>query len=452
MASLCEFVGSYPWGMLSDRIGRRPVLLMGLVASSVAIPLFGFSSSFPMALVARSLRGLCNANTGVSKTYLTEITDSTNRTRAFGILVTCFGVGMLVGPALGGALSNPAQSFPALFPQGSLFDRFPFALPCCVCGVCSAAASILAFWCLDETLASARQRKLREPLLSPVDAGALEHGAERQEGVSPELSRSRAPGAGITAQTWLAAVEYALVALAVAVVQEVWVLWAKLPEDRGGLLWKTARIGLVQAIGGAGILLAQLVLFPAIVGRCGLLATFRLSWVAPVVLWLATPFVRVLEGAQAGDTPTLVYVLGASQLTASIFISMLFTSTMLFISNSAPPEALGSANGVGQSLACAARSAGPIVGGSMVSVLAGRPAPIDEHLAFAVCSLLGLVSFGLSFAMPPSLNRACTPETGAVTRRTPDGRRVEEGARGPPLAVSVAADGPATPDSSTGTL
>jgi MFS family permease len=64
LAALAEFLGSIPIGMLSDRIGRRPILLSGLIASTIFIPLFGFSTSFEMAVIVRVCRGLCNSNIG----------------------------------------------------------------------------------------------------------------------------------------------------------------------------------------------------------------------------------------------------------------------------------------------------------------------------------------------------------------------------------------------------
>ena len=78
-----QVLTSYAWGWLSDRVGRRPIMLFGAVGSSVSVLAFGFSRSYPWALCARSLSGLLS-NLGVSKSYLAEITDSSNAARAFG--------------------------------------------------------------------------------------------------------------------------------------------------------------------------------------------------------------------------------------------------------------------------------------------------------------------------------------------------------------------------------
>ena len=67
------------WGWLSDRVGRRPVLLAGLAANAVTIVLFGLSTSYGWAVGTRVLNGLFNGNVGVIKVYLREVTDSTNQ-------------------------------------------------------------------------------------------------------------------------------------------------------------------------------------------------------------------------------------------------------------------------------------------------------------------------------------------------------------------------------------
>ena len=93
---LAQFIGSFYWGLLSDRYGRRPVLLFGLLGSTVCMVMFGTSKSLPFALVTRGLNGLLNGNSGVARTYMREITDSTNQARGFALFGTAWGVGRWV--------------------------------------------------------------------------------------------------------------------------------------------------------------------------------------------------------------------------------------------------------------------------------------------------------------------------------------------------------------------
>jgi MFS family permease len=68
-----------PWGYLSDRIGRRPVILYGLMGTTITSILFGLSQSFAWAMTVRIMAGLVNGNIGVMKSMLGEITDVTNQ-------------------------------------------------------------------------------------------------------------------------------------------------------------------------------------------------------------------------------------------------------------------------------------------------------------------------------------------------------------------------------------
>lgn len=65
-----QFLGSFYWGVLSDRYGRRPVLLLGLIGSAFSMVLFGFSTSLSMAIASRALNGLLNGNSGGELAWL----------------------------------------------------------------------------------------------------------------------------------------------------------------------------------------------------------------------------------------------------------------------------------------------------------------------------------------------------------------------------------------------
>ncbi|KAK1920170.1 hypothetical protein P3342_002466 [Pyrenophora teres f. teres] len=94
--------------------------------------LFGFSTSLPMALIARALGGLLNGNIGVLQTTVAElITDERHQPRAYSIMPFVWCLGTIIGGALGGLLARPADVMP-LF-KDSIFDRYPFLLPNLVC-------------------------------------------------------------------------------------------------------------------------------------------------------------------------------------------------------------------------------------------------------------------------------------------------------------------------------
>ena len=166
--SLFEVIFSPFWGMVADRVGRRPCLLIGLAGSALAPILLGLGKSLPVIFAARALDGFFCGNLGVTRTYLGEVVDKTNEARGFSILALCFAMGLIVGPLLGGQLVFPARTAPSLF-KGTLFDEYPFLLPNLTYAIFAAIAWIIGFFCMEETLprskrcvrtASARQGAL----------------------------------------------------------------------------------------------------------------------------------------------------------------------------------------------------------------------------------------------------------------------------------------------------
>lgn len=84
------------WGWLSDKKGRRPILLLGLIGNIVTMLVFGASQSLAMAILARLFSGLLNGNIGVAKTYLGEITDETNQAKGMSLISVTWGVGVIM--------------------------------------------------------------------------------------------------------------------------------------------------------------------------------------------------------------------------------------------------------------------------------------------------------------------------------------------------------------------
>ena len=104
--SLLQLVAIPFWGGLSDRIGRRPVLIVGLVGSTASYVLFAFAGSYAALLVSRIVAGAMGATICVAQAYIADITPPERRAHVLGMLGAAFALGFIVGPALGGALST----------------------------------------------------------------------------------------------------------------------------------------------------------------------------------------------------------------------------------------------------------------------------------------------------------------------------------------------------------
>ncbi|MEK9672844.1 MAG: MFS transporter [Rhodospirillaceae bacterium] len=105
--SFAQFFAAPLWGRLSDRIGRRPVLLTGLAGAALAYCWLAFSDSLWMLFAARAVGGLMAGNIGAAFAYAADVTTPENRAKGMGVVGAAFGIGFVIGPAIGGILAGP---------------------------------------------------------------------------------------------------------------------------------------------------------------------------------------------------------------------------------------------------------------------------------------------------------------------------------------------------------
>ncbi|MDA1099058.1 MAG: MFS transporter [Proteobacteria bacterium] len=145
--SAVQIISSPLWGRLSDRYGRKTILLLTLTGGALAYLWFGLASSLAGLFVARALSGAMAGNIAVAQAYMADISKADDRAGAMGRLGAAFGLGFVVGPALGGLLIGV---------QPGAAD---FSLPCLVAAGISAAAVLLGLFLLSEP----PQHKKRRP-------------------------------------------------------------------------------------------------------------------------------------------------------------------------------------------------------------------------------------------------------------------------------------------------
>lgn len=109
-----QFVFAPVLGALSDRLGRRPVLLISLTGAAVNYLFLAFAPNLFLLLLGRAIAGLTSANTSVAAAYITDISPEEKRARRFGLLNAMFGVGFIIGPVLGGLLGDHWVRLPFL--------------------------------------------------------------------------------------------------------------------------------------------------------------------------------------------------------------------------------------------------------------------------------------------------------------------------------------------------
>ena len=126
--SLAQFLFAPIWGRLSDKIGRRPVLLGSLILTGVSYLVFAIAGSLPVLFISRIFAGIAGATLSTAQAYIADTTTAENRTRGMGLIGAAFGMGFIFGPAMGGILSRWGFSVPAYAAAGFALAAFLFAL------------------------------------------------------------------------------------------------------------------------------------------------------------------------------------------------------------------------------------------------------------------------------------------------------------------------------------
>ncbi|MET0861891.1 MAG: MFS transporter, partial [Microbacterium sp.] len=115
---LCAFLVAPFLGRLSDRFGRRPVIIAAAFGAAFAMTLFGIGGALWVLVLARAIQGLTAGDMPALFAYLADITPPEERARRFGILGALSGIGMMIGPALGGLLAAVSIDLPVFLTAG----------------------------------------------------------------------------------------------------------------------------------------------------------------------------------------------------------------------------------------------------------------------------------------------------------------------------------------------
>ncbi len=130
--SFMQLIFTPIWGRLSDRLGRRPILILGLLLTVIGYILFGLADSLVMLFVARLLAGIGGANISAAQAYISDVTKPEERAKGMGLIGAAFGLGFVFGPFIGGMLVEYGYSVPGFAAAGLSAIAFVtaiFALP-----------------------------------------------------------------------------------------------------------------------------------------------------------------------------------------------------------------------------------------------------------------------------------------------------------------------------------
>ncbi len=155
MYASLQFIAAPFWGRMSDRYGRRPILLISLVGSLLANLLWVFSGSFSLLVASRLLAGAMTGNVAVANAAVADITTSANRSKGMAAVGMAFGLGFILGPAIGGKLGE--VRIDTMMPALTSWGINPFSTPALFAAVLAAINLVWVAVSFNETLPPERR-------------------------------------------------------------------------------------------------------------------------------------------------------------------------------------------------------------------------------------------------------------------------------------------------------
>lgn len=399
-----------PWGWVSDRWGRVPVMVVGNAGISVTALLFGLSRSLGWAIGTRALMGLVSGGlVGTAKVCVGELFHEAHQPQAMGVLGSTWGVGILIGPALGGWLSRPYGRLPGPLGRLGLFAEFPYLLPCLALSALSALSAVVTQFYLPETLpAPGGARKggqKRGQQYAQLELGAAQDAALPPP-AEPHAELAAGPAWYLEGPFLVSMAVYALWSFGALMVDETVALFAL-----ASLRFSAVQIGSASAVAGLPLVLFQLLVFPRVVARLGARGALILFGLASAPAVLAIPLSAECEGGCRWG------LLLGGLVAKTCLAAAGFTSLFILTNNAVTQAHRGVANGMGTVVSAVAKALGPAVGAPLFAwsiTAAGRFYGFGRYYVFALAAALCLLTSALMACSPASLDRRHDAEPSAA--------------------------------------
>ncbi len=355
-----QFIFAPILGSLSDRIGRRPVILIALLGSGLDYFAMAYAHTIPLLLITRAINGISGANISAASAYIADITPPEKRAVGFGMMGAAFGVGFVVGPLVGGLL-------------GAHNIRWPFM----AAGALTLANWLYGAFVLPESLPADRRRPFSWKRANPVGAFAALRRYPLAFGIAMSLFLINVAQFGLHA---------------------TWVLYTK---HRYG--WDTKAVGYSLFLVGIGAVIVQGGLARRLIPRLGEPRSVLIGLMIGILS---------MTGYGLANHGWMIYAIIA---VASIG-AIAGPASQSLITRSVRPDEQGEIQGAMTSLQSVAGVVGPLIGGNLLGKFAAENATIQipgmPFFAGAALTTLALINAAVvlkKFKAPPPTEQVMAP-------------------------------------------
>lgn len=388
------------WGMVADRYGRKPVILIGTITVVIFNTLLGLSLNFWMALTTRFLLGSLNGLLGPIKAYACEIFREERQALGLSAVSTAWGIGLVVGPAMGGFLAQPAEKYPNIFSKDSFLGRFPYFLPCFCISVFALGVAVASFW-LPETLHKhngyGSNGSTKEESIEELESAISHHKEEKTEVVEQNSNKSLFKNWPLMSSI----IAYCVFALHDMAYSEIFSLWAVSPKKFGGLSLSTEDVGEVLAFSGFGLLVFQTFLYPYVEKLVGPVMICRIGGIISIPLLVGYPCIAMFSGI------TVWLLLNLASLMKNVLSITVITGLFLLQNRAVRQEQRGAANGIAMTGMSLFKAVGPLGAGALFSWAEKRlDAPILPGVQMVFFVLIVVEAIGVLMTFKPFLTAA----------------------------------------------
>ncbi|KAF5367225.1 hypothetical protein D9757_012229 [Collybiopsis confluens] len=334
--AVAQFLAIYQWSRLSNRFGRRPVILVGTLGVALSTIYLGLSSSLTELLLSRAIGGIFGGTAAVVQSVVGEITDASNHVAAFPIYGLVWSIGSIVGPFIGGVLSNPADKYGPLF-QNRIFSEHPYFLPCLVSGTIALCGVLIGYFYLKESL-----QKENKTSGTDVPYNAVSDEPTLRELLNIPIIRA------------LSASAFALNFIGTAW-DVLFVLFCYTPIRNGGLSFSPLTIGYVLSSSGLISSALRILLMPVILKRVEAVKIYNMAMGVLPVVFGGLPLLNIIARRglveETGDLELVASVLMWTVLVLIVSLSKVgfltySLSPILTRTNTDSPAVLAVSNGV----------------------------------------------------------------------------------------------------------